>query len=144
MSHCRQEDFIDAPVERVWELIADVEHHPDWWPRVLQVRIDNPIEGATYRQLTRTPRGEDEMQLLIESREELRNLRIRCLTTGTFVRFRLTEAQGGTFVVAEMGLEPQGLWDRVLDAVAGKRYFTSWMHATMDALRRAASERVPS
>ena len=144
MSHWRQQDYIDAPVERVWELLADVEHHPDWWPRVLEVKIADPVEGATYRQLTQTPRGEDEMQLLIESRDELRDLRLRCLTTGTFVRFKLTDAQGGTFVDGEMGIEPQGLWARVVDAVSGKRYFASWMRSTLEALRRAATDRVPS
>ncbi len=140
MSHCRQQGFIDAPVERVWELISDVEHHPEWWPRVLEVDADVVEEGATYRQLTETPRGEDEMQLLIESREELRNLRIRCLTTGTFVRFEMTEARGGTFVGTEMGMDPHGLWARVVDAVAGRRYFSTWMRSTMEALDRAATD----
>ena len=84
------------------------------------------------------------MQLLIESRDELRNLRIRCLTTGTFVRFEITDAQGGTFVDGEMGMEPHGLWARVVDAVAGRRYFTSWMRSTLEALQRAATDRVPS
>ena len=56
MSHCRQQGFIEAPVERVWELIADVEHHP----RVVAESARGPSartsrKGATYRQLTQTP-----------------------------------------------------------------------------------------
>ena len=141
MSYWRQQDYIDAPVERVWELLADVEHHPDWWPRVLEVKIADPVEGATYRQLTQTPRGEDEMQLLIESRDELRDLRLRCLTTGTFVRFKLTDAQGGTFVDGEMGMEPHGVKARIIDATAGRRYFSDWIEKTLTALEQAAQRR---
>ena len=141
MSLCRRQGFIDAPLEIVWDLVSDIERHPEWWPRVIEVQCDGLDEGCTYRQLTQTPLGKDEMNLLIEGREELRNLRIRCLNTGTFVRFELTGARGGTFVDGEMGMEPDRLTNRIFDALAGKRYFTSWLGQTLDALDEVAKER---
>jgi hypothetical protein len=123
-------------------LISDIERHPEWWPRVIEVHCEGLDEGCTYRQLTQTPLGKDEMNLLIESREDLRNLRIRCLNTGTFVRFEITGARGGTFVDGEMGMDPQGVKARIIDATAGRRYFTDWIAQTFAALDEAAKGRV--
>ena len=109
MSHCHQQTFIEAPVETVWTLISDIENHPQWWPRVVEVECEGLEEGCTYREVVQSPVGKEQMKLLIEGREELRNLRIRCLNTGTFIRFEITEAQGGTFVDGEMGMDPQRL-----------------------------------
>jgi uncharacterized protein YndB with AHSA1/START domain len=142
MSHCRQQTFIEAPLETVWNLIAEIDNHPQWWPRVVDVQCEGLDEGCTYREVVQSPGGgTEEMKLLIEGREELRNLRIRCLNTGTFVRFSITEAQGGTFVDGEMGMDPQRLVHRAFDAVVGKRYFTSWLRSTLDGLRGAAATR---
>ena len=141
MSLCRQQGFIPAPVETVWELIADIERHPEWWPRVVEVECEELGEGCTYREVARTPFGNEEMKILIEDWDECRRLDIRCLNTGTFVRMGLTSAQDGTFVDAEMGMEPDGLASRVFDAVAGRLYFRSWMRATLEALDRVARGR---
>jgi len=141
MSLCRQQGFIEAPVAIVWDLISDIERHPEWWPRVVEVECEDLEEGCTYREVTQTPFGKEEMALLIESRDEYRRLNIRCLNTGTFVRFGLTEARGGTFLDGEMGMEPHGVANRVFDAVAGRRYFSTWMTSTLDALGKAAESR---
>ena len=141
MSLCRQQGFIEAPVAIVWELVSDVERHPEWWPRVVEVECDGLEEGCTYRQVTQTPLGKDEFNLFVDDLEEMRRLNIRCLNTGTVVRFGLTEAQGGTFVDGEMGMDPQNMKARVIDATMGRRFFASWMGQTLEALQGAARER---
>jgi hypothetical protein len=137
MSLSRQQGFIDAPVQVVWDLIADVDRHPEWWPRVVEVECDGLEAGCTYREVIQTPLGKDEMELFVDRLEECRNLSIRCLNTGTFVRMELAEAQDGTFLEAEMGMEPDRLRQRVFDAVAGRRFFKAWLRETVDALSRA-------
>jgi Polyketide cyclase / dehydrase and lipid transport len=142
VSLSRQQGFIDAPVDVVWELLADVNRHPEWWPRVLEVECDGLEAGCTYREVTQTPLGKDEMNLFVEHLDECRNLSIRCLSTGTFVRMELAEAQNGTFLEAEMGMEPDRLPYRVFDLVAGKRFFRAWLRETVEALGQAARTRV--
>jgi hypothetical protein len=141
MSMCRRQAFIEAPVSVVWELIADIENHADWWPRVIEVECEGLDEGCTYRQITQTPFGKDEMNLLIEDRDDPRRLHVRCVNTGTFVRFDLTSARGGTFADGEMGMDPDGLQYKVFDAVIGRRYFKSWLGQTMEALEEVAKKR---
>ncbi len=118
-------------------------NHPQWWPRVAETEMEELVEelseGVTYRQLTRTPSGHEEMRLTVESVDEFKGLSIRCLTTGTFVRFDLTGAQDGTFVDGQMGMEPRGLGNRVFDVFAGRRYFGKWIEETFIGLERAAS-----
>jgi len=106
---------------------------------VVEVECEGLDEGCSYREVVQSPVGKEEMDLLIEGREELRNLGIRCLNTGTFVRFEITEAQGGTFVDGEIRKDPRRLVHRVFDAVAGRRYFSTWLDSTLDGLGRAAA-----
>ena len=141
MSDCRKQTHIDAPVKVVWELIADVDRHEEWWPRVVETECGELGEGCTYRQVVRTPFGNDEMNLRIEALDDCEEFCIRCINTGTFVRFGLTEAQGGTFVDGRMGMDPDGLTNRVFDAIGGRLYFRRWLAASLDAMGEAAETR---
>jgi uncharacterized protein YndB with AHSA1/START domain len=141
VSLSRKQEFIDAPMSVVWDLIVDVERHPEWWPRVVEVECEGLEEGCVYRQVTQTPFGKDEMNLRIEDRDDPRRLHVRCINTGTFIRFDLTEAQGGTFAEGEMGMDPERAALKLFDATLGKRYFASWLTSTLDSLGRAARER---
>jgi uncharacterized protein YndB with AHSA1/START domain len=141
MSLARQQAFIDAPVSAVWELLVDVDRHPEWWPRVVEVECDGLEAGCTYRQVTQTPFGRDEMNLFVDRFDDSRNLSIHCLSTGTFVRWELASAQGGTFLEGEMGMEPEAFSMKAFDMVMGRRYFRSWLRQTMEALERVAPER---
>jgi hypothetical protein len=141
MSCYRRQALIDVPVEELWDLLGDVNRHPEWWPRVEDVRCEGLEEGCSYRQVTRTLVGKIETDISVERLEGCRELRLRCLDTGTFTRWLLTDTREGTFIDAEFGMDPEGVGDRVFDRVAGKRYFRRWLEQSLDALRRAAGER---
>ena len=141
MSDCRQQVWIEAPVEVVWDLIADVDRHPEWWPRVVEVECAGLEEGCVYREVIQTPFGKDEMQMRVDELEDCSQFLIRCVNSGTFIRFALTEAQDGTFVDGGMGMDPHRVANRIFDAVAGKRYFRSWLAQSLEAMREAAAER---
>jgi uncharacterized protein YndB with AHSA1/START domain len=126
--------MVDAPVERLWELIGDVNRHPEWWPRVEDVQCDVLESGCTYRQVTKTPGKTVETTISIESLDDCRALRVRCLDTGTYAQFLLAEAQDGTFVDAELGVEPHG----PAKLVAGV-FVRRWLQQSLDGLKRAAS-----
>ena len=142
MSDCRRQAHIDAPIQVVWDLIADIERHAEWWPRVVELECEELGEGCTYRQVIRNAvrQRRDEAS---DSRalENASSSRIRCVDTGTFVNFALTEAQDGTFVDGRMGMDPDGLANRVFDAVAGRIYFRNWLAESLDAMGKAAEQR---
>lgn len=144
MADCRQQTWIEAPIEVVWDLIRDVNRHSEWWPRVVDVQCEGLEEGCSYRQLTQTPFGVQELDVVVDRLDELREMRIRCVNTGTFVDLGLTRASGGTFVDARFGMEPQNARMRVFDVVAGKRYFRRWLEQSLDAMEQVAQEQVVS
>ena len=87
-------------------MVRDVNRHPDWWPKVVEVKCEGLEEGCSYRQVTQTPFGYQELDVIVDRLEELRELRIRCVNTGTFVDLALTPAGTGTFIDARFGMEP--------------------------------------
>jgi uncharacterized protein YndB with AHSA1/START domain len=141
MSEARQQAYIEAPVEVVWDLIADADRHPEWWPRVLAVECEGLEPGCTYKEVVQTPGGKDEMKLRVDEMEDCKNLLIRCVNTGTFVHWTLTEAQNGTFVEATFGMEPFKLQYRVFDWAVGRRFFRNWLDESLEAMRRVAPQR---
>jgi uncharacterized protein YndB with AHSA1/START domain len=141
MSRCRQQAFIEAPREVVWQLIADVEHHPAWWPDVVEVEADRVAEGCEYREVMKVPMGKAERQFRINAVDDPERFHIKCVNTGGFVEIELTSAQGGTFVEAAAGMEPKTARFKVFDAVAGRRYFDRWLEKSLDAMREVAVER---
>jgi hypothetical protein len=146
MSHCRQQAFIDAPPRVVWDLLSDVDRHSEWWPGFVEVECDGLEAGCRYRQVVVDPFGKEaEETFEVEEMEDCDQLQINCLETGTFVRFVLTEAQGGTFVDAESGMDPPSVKHRVWDVVAGKRWYRDWLAKSLDALSELAKrERKPA
>ena len=45
----RHQAVIDAPVEDVWAIVSDPRTHPEWWPDVVDVQLDEPlVEGGEY------------------------------------------------------------------------------------------------
>ena len=127
MSDCRQQAWIDAPVKVVWELVRDVDRHPEWWPKVVEVECEGIEEGCSYRQVTESPFGYQHLDVVVDRLDELREMRIRCVNTGTFVDLALTDMRAGTLVDARFGMEPPTARMKLFDAVAGKRYFRRWL-----------------
>src|SRR3954465_2314692 len=138
MPSARRQVMVDAPVERVWELIGDVSRHPERWPRVEEVECHLPEEGSTYRQVTRRPDKTIETTISIEELEDCPQLRLRCLDTGMYADFLLTPAPGGTLVDAELGVEEHGL-TRLFAAAFIRR----WVTQSLDGLRRGGAPPAP-
>jgi uncharacterized protein YndB with AHSA1/START domain len=138
MSEVRQQALIEAPPSKIWDLVGDPRRHPEWWPRVIEVRGEQFDEGSNYAQVTKDPIGNSETTMTVESLDDLREIHLRCQTTGTYAHWLLTEAQGNTFVDVEFGMDPVNLGSRVFDAALGKLYFRRWLNQSLAALQEAA------
>jgi ribosome-associated toxin RatA of RatAB toxin-antitoxin module len=139
MSVCRSQALINAPPSRVWDLVGDPRRHPEWWPRVVEVRGEQFDEGSNYAQVTRDPTGRSETIMALERLEDLREIHMRCTQTGMYAHWLLTEAQGNTFVDVEFGMDPMGFGNRVFDATLGKLYFRRWLNQSLAALEEVAA-----
>jgi hypothetical protein len=141
MSAHRQHAHLEAPLDVVWDLVGTPSRYPEWWPRVIEVRGERFEEGDEYAQVTKDLVGRTESSFLLERRDNLREIRIRCQLTGMYADWLLTPAQGGTFVEVEMGMQARRLGDRAFDRAAGKTYFRRWVTQSLDGLREAALRR---
>src|SRR5436190_7702683 len=141
MADVREDAVLDAPVPTVWELVGDPSRYPEWFPRGLDVQGERYEEGGQFVMVTQHPLvGRDEPQMLIDGMEDLREIRMHCTVSGMFVHWQLTDAQGGTFVHAQFGMDPVRRRDRVMDVTGGRRFFRKWLLEAVDGLRSASRE----
>jgi Polyketide cyclase / dehydrase and lipid transport len=137
MSACKRQALIEAPVDSIWDLIGDPRRHPEWWPRIIEIDGQRFDQGDEYVQVTRGAMGSGESRWLVEEKDDLREIHLRCQLTGTYARWHLTGAQGGTFVDLEMGMQPTGLSYKIFDSTVGPRFFRRWADQSLDALGEA-------
>jgi len=136
MSAYRAQAHIDAPLEDVWALVGDPSTYPEWWPAAVEIRGQTFEVGDAYTQVLEIAGRRFEYSRVIDRRDELKELRWSCPTTGGFQRWLLTEAQGGTFVDMEMGIEPPILRYGLFDKTLGRRFIKRWAEQAIEGLRR--------
>jgi uncharacterized protein YndB with AHSA1/START domain len=141
MAAWKQQALIEAPVEDVWALLEDPERYPEWNEETVAVtgaptRIE---KGSTFELTGAAPLGRQATTTFkVEELDELREIKLRCQTSGYYSHWVLTEARGNTFADVELGVEPlPGLRARALGAIHTKGYLRHALEQSLDALRRA-------
>jgi uncharacterized protein YndB with AHSA1/START domain len=135
-----QQTHIQAPVTVVWQLVGDPNHHPDWWPEMLETDCADLEAGCRYRGVVKGPFGAAEHEMLIEQLDNCDEVSISCAGTGVTTRFLLTEAQEGTFVEGHFSIDPNSLGMKVVGTLYGRRYLRSWLNRSLQNLKQAAEQ----
>lgn len=138
-----RQSYIEAPVERVWELLGDPNRHPEWWPDIIEVECADIKEGCRYRGVVKGLFGVDDHELMLERLDDCHEVLISCAGTGVTTRFVLAEAQGGTFVEGNFAIEPSSLGMKVIGALSGERLMRTWLESSLENLKQMA-ERSPA
>jgi hypothetical protein len=132
----RQHALIEAPVEAVWRQVGDPNRYPEWAGDVVEVTgLEDVIEGAIYRQKSRTPLGKSETDFVVEQLDDMREIQVRCLMSGYYLHWLLTEAGDDTFAEVEVGMDPKHIGYRAVDATVGKRWYRNIVEDTLERLR---------
>jgi uncharacterized protein YndB with AHSA1/START domain len=137
LSSYRHQAYLNAPVATAWSLIGAPERYPEWWPRIVEVQGEAFEQGDEYVQVSRRPGWHVESRYVIERREDLHEIRMRCQLSSSYAHWTLTPAQGGTFIDLEMGMEPRRLGYRVFDVTVGRPWFKRWTLQSLEGLDEA-------
>lgn len=146
MPSWKQQGLIEAPVEEVWEVISNPENFPKWNDNTTAVTglPTEIVKGSTYRETGRGPLGEVTTTFEVEELDDLREIKLRCQTSGYYSHWLLTEAQGNTFVEVELGIEPPSLRAQAFRITHNKRFLRRMAEGTLDGLRRFLGDRAGS
>jgi uncharacterized protein YndB with AHSA1/START domain len=138
VSAFRQQALIEAPVQSVWDLVGDPRRYPEWAGFVVEVTgLEAATEGAEYRQTMKTPLGNDTTTFVIEELDDMREIRLRCLKSGYYSHWVLTEAGDDTFCEVEVGMRPDALPHKAFDKTLGKRWYRNMVTEWLDQVRAA-------
>jgi hypothetical protein len=106
----------------------------------VEIRGDTFEVGDVYHQVLGIAGRRLEYNRIIDRRDELKELRWHCPTTGGYQHWLLTEAQGGTFVDMEMGIkDPESSRFALFDKTVGRWFIKRWAEQAIDGLRRTLS-----
>ena len=118
----------------------DPRRFPDWASNVVEVTgLAEVSVGAQFQQKSRMLGGSEESTFVIEELEDLHEIRLRCLTSGFYTYWLLTEAGESTFADAEIGMDPVSPRYRAVNAVVGKRYYRRLLNDVLGSLREVAT-----
>jgi uncharacterized protein YndB with AHSA1/START domain len=146
MSSVRQQGLIEAPVEKVWELLADPSRYPEWVGDAIEVTgAPTKIEkGSTYKQKSQGPLGLKPTTIFeVVDFEDLREIRLRCQTSGYYSHWRLTEARGNTFADLELGIEPFNTESRLIRLTITKGGLRELAGDSLEGLQRTLAGENP-
>lgn len=138
MGQYRQQTLIEAPLKAVWGQVGNPSTYPEWAGDVVEVTgLDDVAEGAHFRQTTKTPFGTNETEFVVESLDELHEIQVRCLMSGYYLRWLLTEAGEDTFAEVEIGMDPTRFGYHAVDKTVGRRWYRKLVEETLAGLRSA-------
>ncbi|MDP9188651.1 MAG: SRPBCC family protein [Actinomycetota bacterium] len=130
-------------MQRIWALLADPARYPEWAGDSMETTgVPTRIEkGSTFEQTSPGLFGRaTTTTFAVEELDDLRQIKLRCQSSGYYSHWRLTEAQGQTFADVEIGIEPIGLLGRVARVATTKSQLREVTEASLDGLRRASTE----
>ena len=132
----RQQALIDAPINAVWSQVGNPSTYPSWAGDVVEVTgLDKVEEGAHFRRKTKTPFGTSETEFVIEQLDDMHEIQVRCLLSGYYLHWVLTEAGDDTFAQVEVGMDPKHLGYRAVDRVVGRRWYRNVVEDMLERLR---------
>ena len=138
MSSYREQALIEAPLEAVWAQVGDPNRYPEWAGEIVEVEgLDTVEPGARYEQEGRTPfGGTRKTEFVIEAFEEMREICVRCMVSGWYLHWLLTEADKDTFAEVRVGMDPTHVGYRAVDSTVGKRWYRRTAETTLEQLRK--------
>ena len=136
MGQYRQQTLIEAPLEAVWGQVGNPSTYPQWAGDVVEVNdLGSVEEGARYRQTMKTPFGTSESDFVVEQLDDMREIQVRCMMSGYYLHWMLTEAGDDTFAEVEIGMDPKHFGYRAIDATVGRRWYRRAVEDTLSRLR---------